>query len=189
MPGKKLDLLSTRLYLCDSCHPIKIMEPDLSPAKQIIRARKDKNLSQAELADRCRLNIRTIQRIENEEVTPRLYTLRIISEALGINLVRNDETAEETEQLRQLRRSFERRKKLRLLTFVSGLAVLAVAFILLVAGIPKLYWAPFFYIFFFTDLIIIGLIWRCPGCNGLLGDVFNVRYCSKCGLKFYDETK
>jgi len=26
----------------------------------------------------------------------------------------------------------------------------------------------------------------CPGCNALLDELFSVRFCSKCGLKFYD---
>jgi len=53
-------------------------------------------------------------------------------------------------------------------------------------GLPKLTWAPFFYLIMFAHIIAIGFYWRCPACNGLLGDLFNTKYCSKCGLKFYD---
>jgi len=163
-----------------------IMEQIYSIGKQIMHARLKKKLSQAELANKCNLNVRTIQRIENEDVNPRLYTIRIISGALGITLIDENEVENESKQLMQLRYMFEKRKQIRIFTFAFAIFLLAAAFILLLSGIPKLIWAPFFYILFFLDLIVIGLIWRCPGCNGLLGEVFSVKYCSKCGLKFFE---
>lgn len=51
-------------------------------------------------------------------------------------------------------------------------------------GMPKIVWAPFFYLILFALLIGIGVFWRCPACNGLLGDVFSSKYCPKCGYKF-----
>jgi transcriptional regulator with XRE-family HTH domain len=162
------------------------MEQQFSLGKQIIFARLQKQLSQAELADKCNLNVRTIQRIENEEVKPRLYTLRIISEALGVTLINEKENENASKELIQLRNMFEKRKQIRIYGFVLAIFVLVTAFLLLLSGIPKLSWAPFFYLFFFLYLIVIVLTWRCPGCNTLLSDVFNVKYCSKCGLKFYN---
>jgi phage shock protein PspC (stress-responsive transcriptional regulator)/DNA-binding XRE family transcriptional regulator len=50
--------------------------------KKIIELRKQKGLSQEELAHRCKMNVRSIQRIESGKVKPRLYTLRILSEIL-----------------------------------------------------------------------------------------------------------
>ncbi|MFC2090933.1 hypothetical protein ACFLT1_09185, partial [Bacteroidota bacterium] len=82
---------------------------------------------------------------------------------------------------------FEKRKQIRIFTFIVVVLLLASTVLLIISGIPKRFWAPFIYLFFFADFIVIGLTWRCPGCNSLLGDVFNLRYCSKCGLKFYDE--
>jgi transcriptional regulator with XRE-family HTH domain len=164
------------------------MEKRLSLGKQIMLARKERKLSQFELAKKCNLNVRTIQRIENDEVNSRLYTLRIISEALGVTLINENEIANEIKQLMELRNMFEKRKQIRIFTFAFAIFLLAAALLLLLSGIPKLNWAPFFYLFFLLDLIVIGLTWRCPGCNGLLGDVFNMKYCPKCGLEFYDET-
>ncbi|MGY6521199.1 MAG: helix-turn-helix domain-containing protein [Mongoliitalea sp.] len=46
--------------------------------------RKAKGLTQEELVERCNINVRTIQRIEAGEVTPRSYTVKAILEALGI---------------------------------------------------------------------------------------------------------
>ncbi len=163
------------------------MEQQLSLGKQIKVARQGQKLSQVEFAIKCNLNIRTIQRIENDEVTPRLYTLRIISEVLGVTLLRKDIVEAESEQLIKLRKVFEKRKEIRFLTFFVIIFLMVAALLLIISGIPKHIWAPFIYLFFFIDLIVIGLTWRCPGCNSLLDDVFNLRYCSKCGLKFYDE--
>lgn len=162
------------------------MEHKSSLGRQIKEARKSLGLTQVELADRCRLNIRTIQRIENEAVAPRLYTLRIISEALDIPLVKNGEDNTGDEELKKLRQTFRQRRQVRIITFIAALFLLFITLVLIFSGIPKMRWAPFIYILFFIDFIVIGLTWRCPGCNGLLGDVFNARYCPKCGLKFYD---
>lgn len=49
---------------------------------KILQLRKAKGLTQEELVDRCNINVRTIQRIEAGEVTPRSYTIKGIMEAL-----------------------------------------------------------------------------------------------------------
>jgi transcriptional regulator with XRE-family HTH domain len=48
--------------------------------------RKEKGLTQAELAERSGLSIRTMQRIENSEVNPSAYSLKMLSVALEIDL-------------------------------------------------------------------------------------------------------
>jgi transcriptional regulator with XRE-family HTH domain len=163
------------------------LEHQLSIGEQIKQARQLKKLSQVEFAERCNLNIRTIQRIENNEVNPRLYTLRIISKVLGVTLMNENEIENESKQLTKLRNMFEKRKQIRIFTFAFAMFLFAAALLLRLSGIARHSWAPFFYLLFFLDLIVIVIIWRCPGCNGLLGEVFSVKYCSKCGLKFYDE--
>jgi ketosteroid isomerase-like protein/DNA-binding XRE family transcriptional regulator len=55
-------------------------QPDLG--KKIAELRKAKGLTQEELVEECNLNVRTLQRIESGEVTPRSYTIRIIFSAL-----------------------------------------------------------------------------------------------------------
>ncbi|MFN4976569.1 MAG: helix-turn-helix domain-containing protein [Bacteroidota bacterium] len=42
------------------------------------------NISQKELSEKTGLTLRTIQRIENNEVKPSLYSMKVISEALEI---------------------------------------------------------------------------------------------------------
>lgn len=159
---------------------------------QISNLRKQHGLTQAELAEKCRLNIRTVQRIESGEVVPRSYTLRILSEALGSRLTNASDKSNDADRMKMYRKSFERRKQIRMITFFIAIFMMIAVFILafpswVLFGMPKQVWAPFFYLILFADLIGILLTWRCPGCNGLLGEVFSQRYCSKCGLRFYDE--
>ena len=56
-------------------------QPELG--KKIASLRTDQGLTQEELVERCNISVRTIQRIEAGEVTPRHYTIRMILEALG----------------------------------------------------------------------------------------------------------
>jgi len=59
-------------------------QPELG--KKIAELRKSKGLTQEELVDRCNLSVRTLQRIEYGEVTPRAYTLKLIYEALDFSI-------------------------------------------------------------------------------------------------------
>ncbi len=163
---------------------------DDSMATQLSSARRQLGLTQAELADKCNLNIRTIQRIESGEVIPRLYTIRIINDALGAHLSLPHDEGAEDEQIAGYREAFRRRKIVRAATFSTAM-ILMITIALLgfptweLFGVPKRIWAPFFYLLMFAHIIGIALTWRCPGCNSLLGDVFNTRFCSHCGLRFY----
>ncbi len=53
-------------------------------SQKIVIARKKKGLTQEQLADRTNITVRTIQRIESGESTPRSYTLKAIADVLGI---------------------------------------------------------------------------------------------------------
>ncbi len=52
--------------------------------EKIITARRTLGLTQEELALRAQLSVRTIQRIENGQSIPRMYTLRAIAKALNV---------------------------------------------------------------------------------------------------------
>lgn len=54
--------------------------------EKIREVRKKKGLSQEELAESSKVNLRTIQRIENNESEPRGKTLNLICEVLDINI-------------------------------------------------------------------------------------------------------
>ena len=55
-------------------------QPDLG--LKVSDLRQQKGLTQEQLAERCEVSARTIQRIESGEVDPRAYTLHCLSEAL-----------------------------------------------------------------------------------------------------------
>lgn len=55
-------------------------QPELG--RKIFELRKEKGFTQEELVEMCNINVRTIQRIESGEVTPRSYTLKNILKAL-----------------------------------------------------------------------------------------------------------
>ena len=54
-------------------------------AKKISETRKAKGLTQEELAEKSKVNLRTIQRIENNESEPRGKTLNLICDALQLD--------------------------------------------------------------------------------------------------------
>lgn len=59
-------------------------QPELG--RKISELRKSKGLTQEELVEKCNISVRTIQRIETGEVTPRSYTIKTILSALDFNL-------------------------------------------------------------------------------------------------------
>ena len=89
----------------------------------------------------------------------------------------------------EIRRLFNKRKRIRI--WIMGVALTLVLIITVLGfpdweifGMPKLKWAPYFYLVMFAMLAAIGLVWRCPVCKGMLGDIFSTRYCPKCGYDF-----
>src|SRR5512137_395275 len=64
-------------------------QPDLG--HKVSELRQQKGLTQEQLAERCEVSPRTIQRIESGEVDPRAYTLHCLGEALEFDF--GEETA------------------------------------------------------------------------------------------------
>jgi transcriptional regulator with XRE-family HTH domain len=62
-------------------NPFQMKQPELG--RKVAELRKARGLTQEELVERCNVTVRTIQRIEAGEVTPRPYTLKALFEALG----------------------------------------------------------------------------------------------------------
>lgn len=58
-------------------------QPELG--QKILELRKQKGFTQEELVEKCNINVRTIQRIEAGDVTPRSFTIKTILEALGVD--------------------------------------------------------------------------------------------------------
>ena len=59
-------------------------QPELG--KKIAELRKAKGLTHEELVEKCNINVRTLQRIEAGEATPRSYTIKIIFATLDYNI-------------------------------------------------------------------------------------------------------
>ena len=63
--------------------------------KKLIEVRKAKGLTQEEVAEDCKITVRTIQRIESGVVMPRASTIKIISETLGFDFFYTSNTGYE----------------------------------------------------------------------------------------------
>jgi transcriptional regulator with XRE-family HTH domain len=158
---------------------------EISFGEKVKRARLKIGWTQTELAYNCRLGLRTVQRIENNEVVPRIYTVKLLSDALHIPLTSYN-LSEVSRMHEAIRKKYRLRRKLRIIFFavvlvllVFILGVLLVDFDARLFGLPKKIWAPLVYVLLFLHLIGIALYWRCPSCNSLLGDVFNQQYYSR----------
>lgn len=68
-------------------------QPELG--QKIVELRKAKGMTQEELVEKCNISVRTIQRIETGDVTPRSYTIKTILSALGYEF---DDVFENAEQ-------------------------------------------------------------------------------------------
>src|SRR5512141_1828145 len=67
-------------------------QPDLG--LKVLELRQLKNLTQEQLAEKCEVSTRTIQRIESGEVDPRTYTLQRLSETLGYDFEEHNPASE-----------------------------------------------------------------------------------------------
>ncbi|MGB0891970.1 MAG: helix-turn-helix domain-containing protein [Flavobacteriaceae bacterium] len=100
-------------------------QPELG--KKISEIRKQKGLTQEELVEQCNINVRTIQRIEAGEVTPRSYTVKAILEVLGVNFdeVIKDEQIDHLKNLSSVKKPI---KKLNL-AWVFGIVFFLISFV------------------------------------------------------------
>ena len=63
-------------------------QPELG--MKVSELRQQKGLTQEQLAERCEVSTRTVQRIESGEVDPRLFTLTNLGEALDFDFTTGD---------------------------------------------------------------------------------------------------
>ena len=72
--------------ICHSFIHLLISYLQMEFGTRLKEIRTSLNCSQKELSEQTGLNLRTIQRIENNEVKPSLYSLKVIGEALNTDL-------------------------------------------------------------------------------------------------------
>lgn len=79
-----------------------MQQPELG--LKISELRKSKGYTQEELVEKCNISVRTIQRIEAGEVTPRSYTIKTILSALDYDLkaIQNSNTSTITQEFKKL---------------------------------------------------------------------------------------
>jgi transcriptional regulator with XRE-family HTH domain len=95
---------------------------------KICEIRNQKNITQKELSESCKVDIRTIQRIESGEVTPRISTLKLLAEALNSDIeIFNEEKHNNSNYLSS---------SILLAIFITGI-IYFISFILTLPIIPK----------------------------------------------------
>lgn len=112
---------------------------------KLAEIRRAKGLTQSELAEKCNVSYRTIQRIEIGKVTPRGYTIKALSAVLDYNLLKmfSDDSLKNyntdsqkfitvQQIIKQIIDLFNLKtntmKKLSILTLISGLVLLGLTF-------------------------------------------------------------
>ena len=60
--------------------------------KRLVEVRNAKGFTQEEVAEKCKITVRTIQRIESGSVEPRAFTIKLISETLDFDFFENVNT-------------------------------------------------------------------------------------------------
>jgi len=76
--------------------------------KKLIEVRKARGLTQEDVAKMCKITVRTIQRIESGKVIPRAYTIKAISDNIGISFFEtsNGDSRNEGKQSNRKNQSF-----------------------------------------------------------------------------------
>lgn len=104
--------VSQAIYFEGFTSPFSIAEKKMELLKQpelgltIQSLRKEKQLTQEELVEKCNVNVRTLQRIEAGEVTPRDFTIKAILAALDYQVEEVESSIRKRAGIRRLRLSF-----------------------------------------------------------------------------------
>lgn len=126
----------------------------------VVKAKRtDLNYTQQELADLCKVSLRSIQRIENGEVYPRQYTLNELAKNLNFSLdilkVKGD-----TKQITL--KSDLAKKRIKSFALVVGTILLSAAFVAQSNNFPETNFE--LYLFFTAILAFLSLgllfLWR-----------------------------
>ena len=98
--------------------------------KKITELRKQKGLTQEELVKRCNVTVRTIQRIESGETTPRIYTIKTILNALGLDYEKVFEREYNEGKFDKILRFFPSNlKEVLNISFIAGIVYFVLGFV------------------------------------------------------------
>lgn len=98
--------------------------------KKIVELREQKGLTQEDVSEMCTINVRTIQRIEAGETTPRTYTIKILLNALGSDYEKVFEKQHQEGTFDRILRFFPaRRKQVLKVSLIAGIVYFVFSFI------------------------------------------------------------
>ena len=147
-------------------------QPELG--KILTNLRNEKGLTQEELVEKCNISVRTIQRIEAGEVTPRSYTIKTILAALDQDLetIKDVFTPEESTGISISKRNFQ----ILNLAFIIGIIYFIIGFVELYIDVDDIFEnatkvsTPFYVttkivasvtmLFFYTGFIVSGSVFK-----------------------------
>ncbi len=106
----------------------------------IKNARINRGYSQQQLADLVKLNLRSVQRIENAEVLPRAYNLNLIARELELDIavLKEESNISDTAEPDQINNTFNKPRKLILSIGIGLIGILLIAaFLSQSSGFPE----------------------------------------------------
>jgi transcriptional regulator with XRE-family HTH domain len=115
-----------------------LKQPELG--QSILALRQKKKITQEELVELCNISVRTLQRIESGEVTPRDYTIRTILDALDYNIEQVEDSILKKSTIKRLQGAWIAG----VIYFVFGMFETVVEFERFEADLP--YYFPLIYI-------------------------------------------
>ncbi|WP_312745165.1 helix-turn-helix domain-containing protein [Sphingobacterium multivorum] len=131
----------------------------------IKNARINRGYSQQQLADLVKLNLRSVQRIENAEVLPRAYNLNLIARELELDIavLKEESNISDTAEPDQINNTFNKPRKLILSIGIGLIGILLIAaFLSQSSGFPETSFELFLLLalVFVVYGIILWTIWR-----------------------------
>ncbi|WP_053003801.1 multiprotein-bridging factor 1 family protein [Sphingobacterium sp. Ag1] len=131
----------------------------------IKNARINRGYSQQQLADLVKLNLRSVQRIENAEVLPRAYNLNLIARELELDIavLKEESNISDTAEPDQINNSFNKPRKLILSIGIGLIGILLIAaFLSQSSGFPETSFELFLLLALVVVVygIILWTIWR-----------------------------
>ena len=131
----------------------------------IKNARINRGYSQPQLADLVKLNLRSVQRIENAEVLPRAYNLNLIARELELDIavLKEESKISDTAEPDQINNTFNKPRKLILSIGIGLIGILLIAaFLSQSSGFPETSFELFLLLALVVVVygIILWTIWR-----------------------------
>ncbi len=126
----------------------------------VVKAKRtDLNYTQQELADLCKVSLRSTQRIENGEVYPRQYTLNELSKNLNFSL----DILKAKGNVNQITpKSDLAKKRIMSLTLILGTILLSTAFVAQSSNFPETNFELYLFYTAILGFLSLGLLflWR-----------------------------